>query len=151
MSKTFRNHIIFAVLAAIVFVVSVAIFMSNLYSSTVGDWILDLYFQSFLLANLKLYAPLFFAAESMVYALKFIIEISLCYKKTKLVRGLNVANILAGTLILVSYVLKFRERRIPDAAYFAISYTCVAVIAAVAIASIVVLVLNAKKAKTENA
>ncbi len=150
MSKTFRNHLIFAVLAAIVFVISVAMFMNFIFGETIQDWVIDIYLTSFIMASLMLYLPLFIAAESMVYALKFIIEICLCYKKTKAIKWLNIANILASTLIFTSYTLALKEDILSDPAYFGIAYSCSAAIVGIGIASIVILAVTAKKTKSQN-
>lgn len=153
MSKSFRNHLIFAILAAIVFVVFVAMFMSTLFNSVEGDWVIDLFLRSYLKVLFLTYMPLLFAAESVVYAMKFILEICLCYKKTKLIKWLNVANLMAGVIIFVAYAFTFKI--VPAifnfVAYTWISYICVAVIVGVAIASIVILVLDNKKNKVQEA
>lgn len=153
MSKSFRNHLIFAILAAIVFVVFVAMFMSTLFNSVEGDWVIDLFLKSYLKVLFLTYMPLLFAAESVVYAMKFILETCLCYKKTKLIKWLNVANIMAGALVFVAYAFTFKI--VPAifnfVAYTWISYICVAVIVGVGIASIVILVLDNKKNKVQEA
>ena len=151
MSKTFRNHLIFAILAAIVFVVFVAMFMSTLFNSVEGDWVIDLFLKSYLKVLFLTYMPLLFAAESFVYAIKFILETCLCYKKTKLIKWLNVANLMASALIFVAYAFTFKigPAILNFIAYTWISYVCVAVIVGVGIASIVLLALSAKKAKEQ--
>ena len=90
-----------------------------------------------------------FAGESLVYALKFIIETCLCYKKSKLIKWMNVANIMAGALIIATYALTFNTEPqfFSFTAYSWISYICVAAVTGIGIASIVILILDAKKAK----
>ena len=155
MSKTFRNHIIFAVLAAIVLVVFVALFMTSVLNIPAENWVIDLYFKSIVKLYVLTFLPLLFAAESVVYAMKFIIEICLCYKKTKVVKWINVANIMAGALIFASYALTFNtdpeNPLLSFPAYTWISYICSAVIVGAGIASIVVLARSAKNAKKQNA
>ena len=150
MSKQFRNHIIFAVLAAIVFVIFVAMFMSTI---PFDDWVFDLYKTSLIKVLLRTYLPLLFAGEALVYALKFVVEVCLCYNKSKLIKWLNVANLLAGVLIIAGYTLTFKGANplFTFPVYSWISGICIAVIVGVAIASIVILVLDNKKNKVQEA